>query len=329
MRFLGVFCLLVVLAVSHSVLGECRRCGTAETGLEEVVQGGTPGRAVKLSMLAGKVPAPILLCEVVNNRIAIYSKEGKRIWQYSINKPVDVWPTASGTILITFNGSKATNGMGGIREISQSGKTLFEYFTKGEVMSCQPLENGNFLVAENTVGRITEVDRSGSIVNEFDVKTKGMGHETVRHIRKTFDGNILSCEKYAHVVREYAADGAVVREIKTKYPFTAQKLTNGNILVAHYHVPRILEYDTAGNVIWKVTAEDLPAELNIKHLCEVIRLDDGSTMVANAVKKGDADAVTVFAVSPDKKVIWSLSDRHNTSEVTAAKPLPDGWLNIK
>jgi len=294
----------------------CLHCGILSlVGAGESVGAG--------KVMVGESGFDFLVGDVDAYAVAKYTREGKRVWEYTEVRAIDAWLMADGNVLVAFLPSDKTAGKSGVRIVSPDKKTLFEYLApEGEVMSCCPLTNGNVLVAETHMGRVVEVDRKGTVVSAFDVKAKGMGHKAIRMIRLTQEGTVLVAECYSHFLREYSREGKFLREFPVKMAYCAQRLANGNTLITGYNPAVVVEMDREGKVIWQVGAADLPSDFGVANFCEVHRLSNGNTLVSNCIRKSVKDKVVIFEITPDKKVVWQLRDSEVIKGLTSVKPMP-------
>jgi hypothetical protein len=263
-----------------------------------------------------------IACDVDTYEITRFNAAGEPVWVYSQVRPIDAWPMAGGSVLVAYLPSPRTDKKGGVRLIGADKQTLFDYPYNDEIMSCQPLTNGNILINECDSGRVTEIDRQGKPIRSFDVKAKGQGHKTARFIRLTPQNSVLVGECYSHKLREYDFTGNVLKEWDLPMAYSASRLANGNTLISGYKPAQLAEVDPAGKTAWKLTAADLPAELNIGSFCESTRLANGNTLIACASRSSKPGARVVFLeVSPDKKVVWKQMEPSHTRETTALKPI--------
>jgi len=263
-----------------------------------------------------------IACDVDTYEVTRYNPAGERVWVYSQVRPIDAWPMPDGGALVAYLPSPRTGNKGGVRLIGADKRTVFDRAYNDEIMSCQPMPNGNVLVNECDAGRITEIDRDGRPLRSFDVQSKGKGHQTARFIRLTAQGTVLVGECYSHRMREYDFTGKIVREWELPMAYSASRLTNGNTLISGYKPPQVAEFDPNGKLVWAVTAADLPAELNLGSFCESTRLSNGNTLIACASRSSKPGPRAVFLeVSPDKRVVWKQMETTRTRETTAAKPI--------
>ena len=280
------------------------------------------GAAAEAKTNSVKPGYAFIACDVDTSEITRFNEAGEAVWVYSEVKPIDAWPMPDRAVLVAYLPSPRTGDKGGVRLIGADKKTVFDYPYTDEIMSCQPLANGNILVNECDAGRIAEIDRQGHTIRSFDVLAKGMGHKTARLIRLTPQGTVLVGECYSHKLREYDLTGKVLKEWDLPMAYSASRLANGNTLISGYKPAQVVEVDPAGKSVWSLTAADLPAELNIGSFCESTRLASGNTLVACASRSSKPGPRVVYLeVAPDKHVVWKHMEASRSRETTALKPI--------
>src|SRR5438270_12594286 len=94
---------------------------------------------------------PFLCCDYQGNKVAVVSANGKIEWEYGCPNPQDCWRLPNQHYLICYRT--------GACEITPDKKIVWEYKApeKVEVHACQPLADGNVLVAEGGTCRIIEI----------------------------------------------------------------------------------------------------------------------------------------------------------------------------
>ncbi len=265
-----------------------------------------------------------IACDVDTCEITTFNAAGEPVWGYSEVRPIDAWPMSGGSVLVAYLPSPRTGDKGGVRLIGSDKQTVFDYPYNDEIMSCQPMTNGNILVNECVAGRVTEIDRQGKALRSFDVLAKGKGHQTARLIRLTPQGTVLVGECYSNKLREYDFKGNMLKEWDLPMAYSASRLANGNTLISGYKPAQVAEVDPSGKTVWTLTPADLPAELNIGSFCESTRLASGNTLIACASRSSSPGARVVYLeVSPDKRVVWKHMDPSRTRETTSLKPISE------
>lgn len=264
----------------------------------------------------------VLVTDAKRGLVVKYNQAGDRLWSVPSHHCLDAWPLEDGKVLMTFNASEETQGQGGVRIVDAKKNVLFEYRTQGEVLSCQPLDDGRILVSKNSQGEFDFIDRDGKVVNNFALKAKGMGHKTVRIARATDEGTFLAAECYSNALREYDQSGKLIRSIAAHGVFSGQRLKNGNTLIACFFEPRVFEVDQKGNVVWELKHDELPPDFRAPHFGEARRLANGNSLICNYWKNPTPKSVHVFEITPDKNIIWALRDT-KIGAITSAKPIMD------
>lgn len=236
----------------------------------------------------------------------ILDSEGKTVWTYP-HSTRDGWMLPNGNLLLDISTSPEYPH-GAIVEVDRAGKTLFEYKgTQSEVDCVQPLPGGHILLTESGAKpRLMEIDRKGKVYVEFPLKCQlGNPHMQTRMARKLSNGHYLVPQLLDNVVREYNAKGDVVWEAQTRdWPFTAIRLPNGNTLLNCTRGNYSMEVDKQGKEVWRVSNDDLPGA-PIHDACGAQRLSNGNTVI-ESYGAGDPNAIKLFEVTPDKKIVWTL-----------------------
>lgn len=104
---------------------------------------------------------------------------------------------------------------------------------------------------------------------------------------------------------EVNADGAIIRTFPDGR-FVAERLANGNTLIACGDAHRIIEVDPKGNVVWSLEQNDLP-NTSIGFAAGVQRLPNGNTIFCNWGGHGETAGDSIIEVSLEKKIVWSVS----------------------
>jgi hypothetical protein len=234
------------------------------------------------------------------------SAEGETVWTYP--RPTrDGWVLPDGTILLAVN--QCTEYPGGAAVLMhRDGKVLFEFKgTQNEVDTVQPLSGGRVMLTESgPKPRLLEVDRDGKIQIDVPLKCQLENpHMQTRMARKLPNGHYLAPHLIDKVVREYNSKGEVVWEAATpNWPFTAIRLNNGHTLIDCTRENIAIEVDKSGKTVWQIANSDLTGD-PIKDACGGQRLPNGNT-VLTSYGANDPEAIKLFEVTPDKKMVWSL-----------------------
>ena len=230
--------------------------------------------------------------------VMLFSDSGEKLWAYPAGATYDVWLLPNGNLVFTTGN--------GVKEVTFDNQVVFEYKSKGEVFSCQPIEDDRFLVSEAAYPRLIEIDRNGNIHKEIKV-IGDSGHFSLRTARKTSYGTYLVGHIGANAVIEYGSDGKVLRKIPTPGPaYEAIEIGNGNLLISCKIA--VIEVDPNGQIVWNLTHEDVP-EVEPNWFAGIQRLSNGNTVVCNWLGGAhEGSGVPIFEVNRDKNVVWKFTD---------------------
>jgi hypothetical protein len=270
-------------------------------------------------------PYELLTADVDSYQVVIHGNDGTRKWVYDKVRAIDTWLLSHDQILIAYLPSAKTQNKGGVRIVSKSKKVLFDYPLDDEVMSCCPLPNGNILFTENKKGLLSELTRQGKILRQIPLKSKGMGHKSVRFIRLTPQNTVLAAECYSNIIREYNWQGEVINSFPLQMAYAATRLANGHTLVTGYEPAQVVEFDKTGKIIWKANIDQLTPQgvdfgKNV-HFCEVVRLPSGNILIANCQRKNTVGQTVVVEFTPQMKLIRQWKSSKTSKGITAAKPI--------
>ncbi|MFM9965578.1 MAG: hypothetical protein ACKV2Q_30705 [Planctomycetaceae bacterium] len=260
----------------------------------------------------------------------IIDEEGREAWNSGRAAARDGFVLPNGNVLIAWNDE--------VKELTREKQVVFRYARSAEakeIGTVERLDNGRTLITElGPKPRLLEVDADGKIVLEFPLKPETENaHMQTRMARKLPSGNYLVPHLLAFKVKEYSPTGEVLKEFPTdsedlggrkaeNWPFTAIRLANGNTVVNLTHGNKTVEMDATGKVIWKVGNDDFPNEKPFADPCGGQRLPNGNTVIASYGSRG---AIKVFEVTPDKKLVWTYTGKHNAHEIqvltTNGKPI--------
>ncbi len=254
---------------------------------------------------------------VLGSRTAIIAEDGSVSWEYAGGSR-DGFVLPNGNVLLAFGNR--------VEEVTPKKEIVFSYAldpSNKEIGTAERLYNGNTLITElGPKPRLLEVayrsEQSqasllhGPIVNEVRLEPEtDNAHMQTRMARQLRNGNFLVPHLLAFAVKEYTPEGKVVRTIRTdlealggrpaeNWPFTAIRLDNGNTVLSLTHGNKVIEVDGTGNIVWKVTNEDVGGVL--KDPCGSQRLANGNTVIgSHAATTG----TSMIEVTPENKIVWS------------------------
>ena len=259
--------------------------------------------------------------DYVQGKVFIVSAEGKAEWEYPAPSCNDLWVLPSGNLLFTTGH--------GVKEVTREKKVVFAYESKSEIYACQRLAGGNTFVGECNAGRLLELGPSGQVARQVRLLPEGAdgGHLFMRNARRLSNGHFLVTHYGQQVVKEYDAEGKTVMQIAAPGgPHSAIRLPNGHTLVACGDTgqdgPKILEVDSEGKVVWRVSTQELPG-ISLKFMTGLQRLPNGNTVLSNWLGHGHfGESPHVIEVTPAKEVVWTFAD-HATMQTISTLQLLD------
>ena len=259
----------------------------------------------------------------------IIDEQGEEVWDSGRPGARDGFVLPNGNVLIAYGDE--------VKELTRERELVFQYKKSPEnreLGTAQRLENGNTLITElGDHPRLLEVRPNGDIAIDCPLKPEtDNAHMQTRMARKLPNGNYLAPHLLGFKVKEYKPNGDVVATFATdleslggraaeNWPFTAIRLADGNTLVTLTHGNKIVELDSSGNVVWKVTNDDLPGK-PFSDPCGAQRLPSGNTVICSYASN---EAIKVFEVTRDKEIVWTYEGPHRAHEIqiltTNGKPL--------
>ena len=257
-----------------------------------------------------------------SGRVVKLDKDGNKLWSFKGANVSDVWLLPNGNVLFADNAAKEVD--------PKTDKIVWSYKSEfgkgGGTFGVQRLENGLTLVAENSTGRILEVDQKGAVVFEMQLPLIKRGiHGNFRHCRKLQNGNYLITHKGPKIVREYTPKGEVVQEIKVpNAAFSAVRLPNGNTIVGH--IDGVTEYNKEGKAVWSFKTSELPAGITTGFLCGIHSLPNGNIVCGTyRVPLKDEKGAALFEITRKKKLVWRYFKSDGDRVMMAVQKLtPDG-----
>ena len=252
-------------------------------------------------------PHTFLCSSHQENKVFIFDKQGKKRWEFPCANPQDVWMLDNGHVLVAT--------LRAVREIKpdlasgQGGTVVWEYTTEApnEIPTCQPLPDGNVLIGIVGECRLIEIDREGKIAFELKLETtEKTPHAQFRLCRKTPEGTYLVPFTAEGAVREYSADGAVIREFpRHSTPVCTVRLPDGNTLISAGG--RITEYSPNNAIVWELNPKDVP-DINVAIPAGIQRFPNGNTIICNWGTRPDGikAGAHIFEVTHDKRVSWQV-----------------------
>jgi hypothetical protein len=275
-----------------------------------------------ISKTIGKANYGFYCCDNGNDSIYQVSKTGEIMWSYPAPDCQDIQVLPNGNILFTYHHGE--KGRGGVTELTQEKKVVFNYETKGEVHTCQRLDNGNTLVGINENASLIEVNKQGDIEKTIFLQTGRKGHDAIRMARKLPNGNYLVCQEGDQLVAEYNGKGKLLKSFSSPGKcFEAIRLENGNTLICDGSACSVREVDKKGKVVWQITKDDFP-EIKMNWLAGIKILSNGNIVICNWLGHGKAgEGIPVFEVSKHKEIVFYFTDHVRTQSISNIYPVTD------
>jgi PQQ-like domain len=257
------------------------------------------------------------------NQTIFLVRDGKVAWTYSI--PIN---DTNGTLEELGDATMLSNGnivfcrKIGASEITPDKKIIWNMDTpdkSAEIHSVQPVGLDHVLVMQNgNPDKLMLINTdTGKTEKELTlpVPNPDKPHMQFRRVRLTKDGTFLAAHADAGKVVEYDADGKAIWTYAVKAPYRAPwwatRLKNGNTLIT-VGPATVLEVNKQGETVWEFSQKDAP-EYKFFVFQEASRLANGDTVICNWCPNGLKDtktwpgSVQVLEVTPEKKVVWAMS----------------------
>jgi outer membrane protein assembly factor BamB len=259
----------------------------------------------------------------LTNQTIFLVRDGKVAWTYSIPiKDADGLLEELGDATLLSNGNIVFCRKVGASEITPDKKIIWNLDApKGaEIHSIQPLGLDRVLVTQNgSPAKLMLINiLTGKTEKELSLPVahpEKSPHLQFRRVHLTKDGTFLAAHLLDNKVVEYDADGKEIWSFATRGPWSATRLKNGNTLITSFH-STVLEVNRQGEIVWQFSEKDIP-EFKCFIFQEASRLANGNTVICNWCPSDLKDTATwpgsvqVLEVTPEKKVVWALSQWKN------------------
>ncbi len=209
----------------------------------------------------------------------------------------------------------------GVTLINPDKKVLWNYDAPAghETHTAQPIGKDHVVFIQNgNPAKLFVVNiKTNQTEKEFElpVKNPTSVHGQFRHARLTKAGTILVAHMDMGKVCEYDINGKALLSLDVPGVWSAEPLSNGNILVAG-NKNLVQEINRKGEIVWECKAGELP-DYQFSSPQIALRLANGNVLVNNWYNqwetKGNPNNLPVQAIeiTPDKKVVWALREWTN------------------
>jgi outer membrane protein assembly factor BamB len=310
---LGVIVLVVVIVIATSG-GGGPKTSTGNSGVSKLLAtGGAAGGSLQPGYSPSALPGNILVADENNKRVVAITPAGQIVWQTTLTEPSAAFPsTTAKSVLVTEHSHFE------VLQVSvNNGKILYHYGRGGvsgsgadrlhDPNTAQFLANKRILIADKSNCRVLMV------LPPSHHNVKALGHagdcahnppHSLRYPTSAFptpDGGLVVTEVDPGWVDLLSGTDTLVKAIKLPIltsPEGANETSSGDLIaVNHTHPGAVVEFTTAGKVLWTYDPKSGAGELYNPTLAEV--LPDGNVLVSDSRN----DRVIVIDQST-KKIIW-------------------------
>jgi hypothetical protein len=257
------------------------------------------------------------------NQTIFLVRDGRVAWTYSIPiQDADGILQELGDATLLSNGNIVFCRKVGASEVTPDKKIIWNIDApKGtEIHSVQPIGLDRVLVTQNgNPAKLKLINiQTGVTEKELTLPVEHpekSPHMQFRRVHQTKEGTYLAAHAMDNKVVEYDAEGKPIWSFAARMPWSATRLKNGNTLMTSYH-STVLEVNRQGEVVWKFSEKDIP-EYKCFIFQEASRLANGDTVICNWCPNDLKNpgqwpgSVQVLEVTPEKKVVWALSEWKN------------------
>lgn len=272
----------------------------------------------------GLAQHPMLLVGEGYNRICLVN-DGKVVWKFDAGKGWeldDIWMLKNGDILFTRQAWAA--------KVTPDKRITWRYDCKEneEIHTIQPIGDDRAIMLVNAFpARVVMFNHNtGEILWEKELEFNvDRVHAQSRRLRYTCDDTYLVSYIGEDKVVEYDLNWNPIRQFDVHCPWSALRLSNGNTLITLEKERRTVEIDKNDNIVWEISLDELPEEYRLAGSQTATRLNNGNTILCSRGDNGRAPQMV--EVTPDKKVVWALSDWRYFGPVTSVQILSEEGLS--
>jgi HEAT repeat protein len=194
----------------------------------------------------------VLVTERTEHRVSERNLKNEILWRQIVLEPIGAQRLANGN---TFIATRNT-----LVETSHDGQTVFHYQHRVPEISAACKVPSGEVVFTTVGGKCVRLDNSGKEIGSFSMGTTAAACT----VQVLSDGHVVVPHFAQNKVIEYDSNGRIVWEIEAPLPASAQRLPNGNTLIAAGRPFRVLEVDRAGKVVSSYAANG-PITRAVRH----------------------------------------------------------------
>jgi len=279
----------------------------------------------------GLAQHPFLYCgewqnQSLNQQTMYLVREGKVVWSYTNPKVGEL-----GDCTRLSNGNIVFSRQYGASEIDAAGRLVWDYDGPSgtEIHSVYPMGRDRVMILQNgTPAHLLVLrKRDNHVETDLVLPTKSPAtHGQFRRARPTAAGTFLVSHMDLGKVVEYSREGKPIWSVDAPNVWSAIRLKNGNTLIGGNSGGSVREVDPSGKTVWEINRDDLPG-ISLTTVQEVSRLANGNTLINNWTaalpREKWPSTVQVVEVTPEKNVVWALSDWTDLGPASATQLLDE------
>lgn len=257
-----------------------------------------------------------------NPAVMIVDKQSGAVeWKHALEKGEEC-----NTVAVTRQGNILYSYKKGAKLIGTDHRVIWDYKAPEgtELQSATLLKDGGFLLGIcGNPARLIELDKNGKERNRVEIdlqieKPHGQFRQVFQLRNKNYLLPVMGKQKMMEINRK----GAVVAEFPTGgRAFSSLELRDGNILLpcGDGHFFQVIDRKT-GKELKRVTSEDVQGA-SLLFVGQILDAGKGNLLICNwygHTKDATVDEPQLIEVDANGKVLWSLNDKENIGEVSAA-----------
>ncbi len=272
--------------------------------------------AVATPLGKGLAQHPFLYCgewqnQSLEQQTMYIVRDGKIVWSYTNPLKGEL-----GDCTMLSNGNIVFSRQYGASEITPEKKIVWNYDAPPatEIHTAYPMGTDRVMVMQNgSPAKLLILRKQDNRVErQIILPTKSQStHAQFRHVRPTGAGTFLVAHMDFGKVAEYTAEGKEIWSVDAPSAWAAVRLKNGNTLISGNSDGYVREVNPKGETVWEVKKGDFPG-YPLYTVQEVSRLSNGDTLInnwtASLPRDKWASTFQLLEITPDKKVVWALSD---------------------
>jgi hypothetical protein len=233
----------------------------------------------------GLAQHPFLYCgewqqQSLDNQTMYLVRGGRVVWSYINPKHGEL-----GDCTRLSNGDIVFSRQFGASEVTPQKKIVWNYDAppNTEIHTAYPMGDDRVLIMQNGSPAKLMILRKkdNTVLQELVLPTRSPStHGQFRHVRPLKNGDFLVAHMDLNKVVEYSPEGKPVWEVDAHSPWAAVRLKNGDTLISGNGDGDVREVNPRGETVWEVTKDELPG-IHLYTVQEVSRLANGNTLINN------------------------------------------------